>query len=72
MKRVWKCGQPCGLGDVMVFDLRNAIKNDTIFYNNLPYAKIVQRTYNWDEDVKIAVMNLINTNIKDTCIFHAK
>ncbi|WP_193844646.1 hypothetical protein [Flavobacterium hungaricum] len=68
----WKCGQPCGLRDVIVFDQNTILKSDTIFWNQKPYAKIVKRTYNFDEDTKIAVINLENPAIRDTCIFHSK
>ncbi|MFD1603081.1 hypothetical protein ACFSJW_06725 [Flavobacterium artemisiae] len=69
---MWKCGQPCGLGDLIVFNQNVILKNDTIFLNQQPYAKIVDKTNGFDEDTKIAVINLQNPVIKDTCIFHAK
>lgn len=68
----WKCGEPCGLGDVIVFNENTLLRNDTIFLKEIPYAKIVKRTNKFDEDTKISVINLENPVIKDTCIFHAK
>ena len=69
---LWKCGEPCGLGDIIIFNENAILKNDTIFLNQKPYAKIVDKTNDFDEDTKIAVINLQNPAIKDTCIFHAK
>ncbi|KFF06219.1 hypothetical protein [Flavobacterium reichenbachii] len=68
----WKCGFSCGLGDVIIFNENTDLRNDTIFVANKPYAKIVKRTNNFDEDTKISVINLRNPVIKDTCVFHAK
>ncbi len=69
---VWKCGVPCGLSDVLIFDENTIIRNDTIFHRNEPYGKIVKRTSNFDEDTKISVVNFRNLITKDTCIYHAK
>jgi hypothetical protein len=69
---VWKCGEPCGLGDVLLFDGRTILRNDTIFLEKIPYGKIVKRTNDFDEDTKISIINLENPVIKDTCVFHAK
>lgn len=69
---VWKCGQPCGLGDAIVFNENVKLIHDTLFLNEKPYAKIVKRSFDWDEDTKIQVINLQNSSVKDTCIFHAK
>ncbi|MDA6069620.1 hypothetical protein NJT12_08310 [Flavobacterium sp. AC] len=69
---VWKCGIPCGLGDIIVFNQNTVLRNDTIFLKNIPYGKIVKRTCDFDEGTKISVINLENSVIKDTCIFHAK
>ena len=71
-ERFWKCGVSCGLADILKFDHNTVLKNDTIFFKGLPYGKIIKRTNSFDEDIKIAVINLKNPAIKDTCIFHAK
>jgi hypothetical protein len=71
-KHAWKCGVPCGLGDIIVFNKNTVLRNDTLFFKNKPYGKIVKRTNNFDEDTKISVINLENPVIKDTCVFHAK
>jgi glyceraldehyde-3-phosphate dehydrogenase/erythrose-4-phosphate dehydrogenase len=68
----WKCGETCGLADVLQFDQNTILKNDTIFFKGVPYGKIVKRTNSLTEDTKIAIINLKNPAIKDTCIFHAK
>jgi len=68
----WKCGTFCGLKDVIIFNENTILRNDTIFFKNEPYGKIVKRTNNFDEDTKISVINLQNSVIKDTCVFHAK
>jgi hypothetical protein len=69
---VWKCGTFCGLKDAIIFDENTILRNDTIFFKNKPYGKIVKRTNNFEEDTKISVINLENSVIKDTCVFHAK
>lgn len=68
----WKCGTPCGLGDIIIFNENTLLRNDTIFLKEIPYAKIVKRTNNFDESTKISVINLENPAVKDTCVFHAK
>ena len=70
--QVWKCGKPCGLGDVIVFHENVKLIQDTIFLNEKPYAKIVKRSFDLDEDTKIQMINLQGNSVKDTCIFHAK
>ncbi len=69
---VWKCGVPCGLSDVLIFGKNHTIRNDTIFHHTAPYGKIVKRISDFDEDTKISVINLRDSNTKDTCIYHAK
>ncbi|MGV8993685.1 MAG: hypothetical protein ACOH1O_06235 [Flavobacterium sp.] len=69
---VWKCGVPCGLSDILIFDKNTTIRNDTIFHHTAPYGKIVRRISDFDEDAKISVINLRDSNTKDTCIYHAK
>lgn len=69
---VWKCGVPCGLSDILIFDKNTTIRNDTIFYHTAPYGKIVKRISDFDEDTKISVINLRDLYAKDTCIYHAK
>lgn len=63
---VWKCGVPRGLNDVIIFDGNTIIRNDTIFHNKTPYGKIVKRISNFDEDIKISVINFGSSNAKDT------
>ena len=73
--QVWKCGQPCGLSDVLVFDKthQTTIRNDTIVRSGLPIAKIVKRDFNrFTEDTKIHVINLQQTLENDTCVYHTK
>ncbi|RZL34212.1 MAG: hypothetical protein EOO96_10570 [Pedobacter sp.] len=75
MQKVWKCGKPCGLGDVLVFKKTNytTIRNDTILRQDIPIAKIVKRNFNrFTEDTKIQVINIQNKANKDTCVYHAK
>lgn len=72
ISHVWKCGTPCGLSDVIIFNENTILVADTIFYKNKPYGKIVKRTNNFDEDTKISIINLENPVITDTCVFHAK
>lgn len=69
---VWKCGVPCGLNDVIIFDKNTTIRNDTIFRYRAPYGKIVKRISNFAQDTKISVINFESSKAQDTCIYHAK
>lgn len=75
MQKVWKCGKPCGLGDLLIFEKTNymIIRNDTILRLGNPLAKIVKRNFNrWTEDTKIHLINIQDKAYKDTCVYHAK
>ncbi len=73
-KHVWKAGTPCGLGDVIIFGKTQeaSLKNDTIFHKGTPIALIVKKDYNMFTDTKMSLINLQDTTITDTCVYHAK
>lgn len=68
----WKCGQNCGLGDVILFSENVTLRNDTILIKGSPYGKIVSRTSSIGRGAKISVINLVNPAVKDTCVFYGK
>jgi hypothetical protein len=68
----WKCGQNCGLGDVILFSENVTLRNDTILIKGSPYGKIVSRTSSIGHGAKISVINLVNPAVKDTCVFYGK
>lgn len=68
-KHWWKYGNGFHLGDVLRF-ANNSLRNDTIFINNRPTAKIIDKTYGlFGDDNEIVIKSLLTA---ETGTYHEK